>query len=73
MPRKCNVPKGQQGWTLMRCPRCNAECWKRPLPEGITLECFDAELCTQCALEISEDEEQERYLSEWARKHRKKK
>lgn len=73
MPRKCNVPQRQPGWTIARCPRCNAECWKRPLPEGITKESFDAVLCTQCALEISEDEEQAMYLAEWARKHRKKK
>lgn len=58
MPRKCNVPEGQPGWKVTKCQRCGMECWKRPLPEGYTEENFAAILCTQCALEISEDEEQ---------------
>nr|WP_294468451.1 alanine racemase [uncultured Sellimonas sp.] len=72
MPRKCNVPEGQPEWKVTKCPRCGMECWKRPLPEGYTEENCAAILCTQCALEISEDEEQERYLAAWSRTHRRK-
>lgn len=72
MLRKCNVPEGRPEWEVTKCPRCGMECWKRPLPEGYTEENFATILCTQCALEISEDEEQERYLAAWSRTHRRK-
>ena len=51
MPLKRNVPEGHKGWKLVKCPQCEAECWKRPLLKelkntGITM------LCTECALKI---------------------
>ena len=52
MPLKANVPEpNNQSWELVTCPRCGRECWKSPLPEGITEDMFKGRLCTQCCLE----------------------
>ena len=49
MPMKKNIPSGQPGWRLTKCPECGRECWETPalqivIRQGATV------LCTECAL-----------------------
>ena len=30
MPLVANVPKGHEGWKIVKCPECGAACWHRP-------------------------------------------
>lgn len=54
MPLKKNVPKGREGWKLVRCPECDRECWDRQ--DGLSeakksLLAGAVSLCTECALQ----------------------
>ena len=49
LPLKSNVPEGHEGWTLVRCPECGAECWRDPLVAEVEKTGATA-LCTMCAL-----------------------
>ena len=51
MPLVRNVPvHSDTTWKKIKCPRCNAECWDRPLKSGFTERMFAGKLCTMCAL-----------------------
>jgi len=57
MPLKKNVPKGREGWKLVRCPECGRECWDRQgsLSEAEKgLLAGAVSLCTECALQKGE-------------------
>lgn len=51
MPLRANIPEPKNStWKLSKCPKCGAECWETPLPEGYTEDMFDGKLCTMCGL-----------------------
>lgn len=56
MPLFQNIPDPKDdSWKLCRCPKCDKECWDRPLPEGFTEDMFGGKLCTMCALRAGRD------------------
>lgn len=51
MPLRSNVlTPDNTDWRLTNCPKCGAECWDRPLPDGFVEDMFAGKLCTMCAL-----------------------
>lgn len=50
MPLLKNCPDGHKDWKLTNCPKCGAECWKRPEVSKLENENGVIPLCTLCAL-----------------------
>ena len=51
MPLVRNVPiPSDTTWKKTTCPRCNADCWDRPMPREFTENMFEGKLCTMCTL-----------------------
>ena len=54
MPLRVRVPEGRPDWKLIKCPECEAECWRGPLVETAEKKGSVA-LCTACALSKSKE------------------